>query len=259
MVSEGVRSEDPKPVLVIEPPGRLLGSMPQEERDRCVMLLGLETESAGPNSSRLRLRVVFQPIAIRRGMLAPSDYYVATTGGTVRLKANSAEIIDHSDPERVAVQHDVTTESGTTGSRKLVPEFKAKLGATELDVSPGSAEMGTKRTSASSIKFASEETLVATTNFGDAVEWRIDSHRGEKAVRDFLVRSLILEATVRWRTETKSGIARARPSEMSFFDNSRRRLSRRASIMMMYVLWRKGFRIAHFDDTEVMFVEQLPE
>jgi hypothetical protein len=251
---------EPKPVLlIIEPPRLLLGSMPHEERVLCVMLLGLDAESPARDSLRLLLHVIFQPIVIRRRRLTTSDYYVATTGGTVAVRGLNAKVVEHTGPDLVAVQCDVSVVQEIAGSRKLVPELKGKLGATELEVKPGSVERGEKSTVASGIKFASEEMLLAPTNLGDEVDWRIDSHRGEKAVRDFLVRNLDLEATFRWKTEIRSGTVRACPSDISFFDSSKRRLSKKASILMRYVLWKKGVRIANVNGVEVRFVEQQDE
>jgi hypothetical protein len=141
MVRKGDQSAKPKPVLIIEPP-RLLASMSHKERDRCVMLLGLDAESPASDSLRLRLNVVFQPIAIRRGLLSPTDYFVATTGGFVMLSAPDAEVVDHTRPKGIAVEHDVSIGREITGSRKLVPEFKGKVGATDLEVKPGSTLPG---------------------------------------------------------------------------------------------------------------------
>jgi hypothetical protein len=255
VVSKSGHSGGSKTVLIIEPPNKLLGTMPHEERERCVMLLGLEAESLASDSLRVQLNVVFQPIGIRRGLLAPSDYYIATTGGTVAVTAPDAELVNHTGPNRVAVQHDVSVERETTGSRKLVPELKGKLGATDLGIKPGSIERARRNTQVSGIKFMSEEMLLASTNFGDAVEWRIDCHRGEKAVRDFLVGNLYLEATFRWRTVTKSGKLECQPSNILFFDNSRRQLSQRASLLMWFVLWEKRIEPANRGGIEVTFVE----
>lgn len=254
IVRKGDQSAEPKLVLIIEPP-RLLASMSHEERARCVMLLGLDAESPASDSLRLQLNVVFQPIAIRRGLVSRTDYFVATTGGSVKLSAPDAEVVDHTGPNRIEVEHDVSVGRETTGSLKLVPELKGKIGATDLEVKPGSVEHATKNTLASGIKFASEEMLLVPINLGDAVEWRIDSHRGEKAVRDFLAGNVYLEATFRWKSVTKRGSARVRPSDISFFDSSRRRLSNRASILMRFVLWSHGIHIANCDGIEVTFVE----
>ena len=229
--------------------------MCDEERTRCVMLVGLDAEPCAANCLRLQLNVVFQPICIRRGLMAPADYYIATTGGTVTLRAPDADLINHTGPNRVAVQHDVSVERETVGSQKLVPEMSGKIGGTGLTVKPGSVERTAKTVLSHGVKFVSEEMLVAPTNLGNAVEWRIDWHRGEKAVRDFLVGNLRLEATFRWKTVTKSGILRFRPSDISFFDNSRRQLSERAKILMWFVLKTRGFHVAYPDGTAVTFVE----
>ncbi len=254
MVSKPQPAGLPKAALIIEPP-TILSLMRREERARCVMLLGLDAESPASDCLRLRLNVVFQPIAIRRGAIAPNDYYVATTGGSATLSAPIAEVVDYTGPSSVAVQHDVSAGREIGGYQKLVPELKSKLAGAELEFKPGSVERATKSSFSSGIKFASEEMVLVPISFGNAVKWQIDSHRGEKAVRDFLAGNVYLEATFRWKTATKTGSVHVRPSDISFFDGSRRRLSSRASILMRFVLWRNGIDIAYRDGIEVTFTE----
>jgi len=240
--------------LVIEPP-MVLALMRLEERARCVMLLGLDAESSNSDSLRVRLNVVFQPIPVRRGPFAPNDYYVATTGGSARLSASNAELVEYTRGSSLAVQYGVRAERKVEGHGKLAPELKGKVGAMDLEFKPGSVEHATQSTLSSGVKFASEEMPLVPIYQGDAVEWRIDSHRGEKAVRDFLAGNVYLEATFRWKTVTKSGSAHVRPSDISFFDHSRRQLSSCKSILMRFALWRKGIDIAHCNGIEVTFVE----
>lgn len=229
--------------------------MPYEERVRCVMLLDLDADAPAGDSLRLQLNVVFQPIVIRRGLLERSNYYVGTTGGTVVVRAPDADLVDHTGPSSIVVQHEVSSGREVTGARKLVPELGGKLGAMDLEVRPGSVELARKSTLTTGTSFVSEEMILAPINLRDAVEWRIDSHRGEKAVRDFLAGNLHLHATFRWKTDSKRGSIRACPSDIAFFDSSRKRLSNRSSILMRYILWRKGIRIANCDGIELTFAE----
>ncbi len=252
-LGESARS---KPVLAFEPSHQLLGSIPHEERDRSIMLLALDAESPADNSLRLLLRVVFRPIEIRRGWCTRADYYVATTGGTVKVEATNSEVINYTGPSRVEVEYDASIGGQTSGVRKFEPQLKGNLGAINLEIRPGSIERDSTKTFSSGVKFSSEEMLLAPTNLGDAVEWRIDSHRAEKAVRDFPVEDVALEVMLRWKTSIKSGTVQARPSEVSFFDNSKRRLSKFQSIMMAWVLSQRGIKIMHLDGFQVKFVER---
>lgn len=242
--SEGVipgrrmQSAERKPLLNIEPHGFLLGSMPHDQQVRSIMLLDVDAESPAPDTLRLLLHVVFQPITIRRGLLTPSDYYVATTGGTVAVDAHNAELINHtvSNP----FHDDVRVGREKLALRRSGSEHRDEFSPTDLKVKHKD-------------EFGPIDLEVKHTNLGDSVEWRIDGHRGAKAVRDFLILNLHLEATFRWKTAIKTGTVRARPSDISLFDNSKRRLSTRATILMRYVLWRKGIRVANANGIEVKF------
>jgi hypothetical protein len=223
------------------------------------MLLGLDAEFPTAESLRLLLHVVFQPIAIRRGHVAPCDYYVGTTGGTISVAVSNGEVIHHSASKAISVEYDENVARETSGARKFMPELKAKVGTRELEAKPGSLETGKKLSFSSGAKFTAEETLVAAVNLKDEVIWTIDSHRAEKAVRDFLVCDIDLDATFKWRSASKNGTVIARPSEIAFFDNSKRRLPNKAAILMRFLLWKKGIRIPHLDGITVSFVEETHE
>ena len=67
------------------------------------------------------------------------------------------------------------------------------------------------------------------------------------------------DATFRWDNNVKTGAISARPSEIAFFDNSRKRLSNRAAVLMRCLLWKRGIRIPHLDGIDVTFVEETDE
>ena len=252
---EGNQPESSGPVLTFEPARQLLESIPHEERDRYVMLLDLDAHSPRPGFLRLLLRVVFRPIAIRRGWLTRADYYIATTGAVVKVEAANSEVISHTGPTTITVDYDAKIEKEKSNQQKFEPELKGKFSAMDLEIKPGALQRERKITLSSGVKFSSEEMLVAPTNLGDAIEWRIDGHRAEKAVRDFPVEDVALEVTLRWKTASRRGKVQARPSEVSFFDSSKRRLSRMQSIMMVWVLKQKGITVQHLDGFKVAFTE----
>jgi hypothetical protein len=240
--------------IIVEPP-LVLALMSLEARSRSVMLFGLTAEKLAIDSWRVLVNVVFQPIRIRRGALAPVDYYVATTGGHIELSAPEAEVLDFTGPSGMKVDYELGAQRKAEIDRKLAPELTSKAGGLDLQLKGVTSEHSRQDVLSSGAKFSSTEMLLTATNCENAVTWQIDSHRGDKIIRDFLVGNVYLDAVFRWRGLTKKGIARVCPSEIAFFDGGRRRLSKRASILMRFALWRKGIDVAYHNGITVEFIE----
>jgi hypothetical protein len=175
----------------------------RKERLSSVLLLGLDGESTGDAGLRLRLNVVFQSISVRRGHLAPSDYFIATTGGSASVSAADAEVIKYTPSATISVEHVASHERESGGSFQLSPKVKSGAKDAERTVELGSMQLGGKEKVTSEMKFLVPEMLLVATNLGNEVQWKIDSHRSEKTVRDFLVGNVSLEATFRWGSVTK--------------------------------------------------------
>ncbi len=255
MNKDSIKLTPPDFILTIKPP-KVLGLMDPNERCRSVLLLGLNAKLLENDCLQLLLNLVFRPIGLRRGAITPSDYYVATTGAFVSLVAPQAGLLNYTTESRIVVEYDVGLERDIEHTHKLSPDLNTKVGSVDLAIKPGSVTHRATDTRSSRAKFASTEMLLVPVDLGDSIEWRIDSHRAEKAIRDFLTGNVHLEAKFRWRTAPKSGSAEARPTDISFFDNERRRLSRRASILMRYILWRRNITIANPDGIRVNFAER---
>jgi hypothetical protein len=230
------------PILLTTPP-RLLAFMSDEQKSRSLLLIDLKTRVVSEISSRFDLILIFRSVAIRRGIITPSDYYVGTTGASIVLKAFNGDVVEYSGSSKLAVEHEVTIGKESSTGAKLTPELKMKVGANELETRIGSTEAAQKDTATLHIKFSSEEMPLVALNLKDAVEWQIDTHRGEKAIRDFLVGTVQLYAVFHWATLTKAGRLRANPTDILFFDRNRRPLSRRSSLLMLWVLWKRGIKI----------------
>jgi hypothetical protein len=95
--------------------------------------------------------------------------------------------------------------------------------------------------------FSCSEMILVPINKGEAIHWRLDSPRGDKAVRDFLMGNLYLFAECAWNGTPKQGRFGARPSDVRFFDDQRRPLSKATSLLMLYQLWRRDL-IPLFDN-----------
>jgi hypothetical protein len=234
----------------------LLTFMSPEQKTRSILLVDLKTQALAESSTRFDLTLIFRSVAVSRGIINLSDYYVGTTGASITLTAFNGDVVEYSGPSKLAVDYEVTLSKDSSSSSKFSPELKLNVLSTALEARPGSTEAASKHGAASQMKFSAEEMPLVPLNLGDAVEWQIDSHRGDKLIRDFLLGTVELYAVFRWSSATKSGQLRAKPTDVRFYDDQRRLLSPRASLLMWFALWKKGIKIENPAGVEVPFASQ---
>ena len=233
-------------------PKKLIRDLPLEERNRSPILLDVIAKQVQEQALILELDVVFQSIAITRGVLLPANYYIGIMAAQVHIRGTEADLLDYTKSASLSVEYDITTGSENGEGQKISPE--AKVG--DVDLKVGEVESSTKKTQSSTAKFVSQELLLVATAFPDAIRWNIDTHRAGKIVRDFFIGNQPLQATFKWKCTSRSGEIQLVP-EIRFFDPNKRPLSRRASILMRFVLWRRGIRLANERGLQLSFVETV--
>jgi len=226
-------------MLIVDPP-ILLDSMTMNEQSNCIIALGLRDEAISRLDLRLKLNLVFQSVGVKQEFITQYHYYIGTTGAVIAISAPSGHVVDHSGPTKIQVE----VES-TTGVQTGV-EAKSQTAGVSL---------GKSKTSRA--KFPTEELLLVPINLQNGVKWHIDNHRGDKAIRDFLLGNVYLQATFRWDNGEKRGTVEARPSDIRFFDDKKRLLlSLRTSILMLFRLYRQKKKLVNPDGILVTFKEQ---
>lgn len=242
--------------LKINPPN-LMPWLESSQKRRSILLLDVETDLIAADCLRFELNIVFNPIAIRRGRINKVDYFVGSTGAEVFIEATQGKILSHSGPLELDVEYTNTSRQTRKSSMCLTPEFKSKDGAAERSFKPGEIRWEANSESERKASFSCSEMTLVPVNTGNSVRWRLDTPRGEKAVRDFLIGNLILFAECSWRGSTRSGRFGARPSDVRFFDDQRRPLSKPTSLLMLFHLWRKGLAPTYDDAVEITFQEVM--
>ena len=242
--------------LRISPP-KLLPWLASEQRRRTVLLLDAETDLLGPDCLRIDLNIVFNPIAVRMGTVLKADYFVGSTGAEIFVEAVGGRVSSYSG----ALELNVDYTNATTHVRKsgvsLSPEVKSKSGSTEESLKLGEISWGAKTEREHKVSFSCSEMTLVPIDTGNAVRWRLDTPKGEKAVRDFLIGNLFLFAECTWKTPGKRGRFGARPSDIRFFDDQRRALGKVSSYLMLYRLWRKGLTPMNEEGFDIAFAEVL--
>jgi hypothetical protein len=231
-------------------PQRLVRDLTPEERNQNPILLDVKATTKGHESISFQLDIIFQSIAISRGLIVKSPFYVGTIGAEVTITATGAEVIDYTRSSPIPVQYTHGTQVDDASGFKVAPE----LGSKSVKAKVGSFEKNAKRKGESKAEYSSEEALLVATVLGDTIRWNIDTHRAEKVVRDFLIGNKSLNAIFKWKPTSRVGSIQIRP-DIRFFDTDKRPLSRQASLMMRFVLWQRNFRLENEAGFQFSFAE----
>jgi hypothetical protein len=219
-----------------------------------IIELDCETKAISETNSRLEVTVTFNSIPIRVEIVESKDYYVGTTGATVNVNAKGARFVEYTEPPGISVGHETKKAEERGRSGKFAPELKATVGHVAVQTNPGALESSAKTNNESSISYEFKEFPIVPIKKDGSLAWQIDMPRGEKAVRDFLLGNLPLSVTLEWRTtEEKSGTVQARPSSVLFFDEEKRALPIQASLLMRFILWKRGIRFPSCEGIEKSF------
>jgi hypothetical protein len=232
-------------------PKKLARDLTQQERDRSAALLDVTAKQVDQQILALELKVTFQSIRILRGWVLPTTYYVGSIGAEITVRGTDAEVVDYTRSSAIAVEYAVSVDSENVLSKSFNSEIKF---ATGMDLKFEGAQRASKSSQGSSTKFASQELLVVSADLPETVRWYVDNHRGGKAVRDYLTGNQIFEAVFKWKRGPRCGEISMLP-DIRFFNPDKKALSRKASILMRFVLWQKDIRLANEQGLKVSFVE----
>lgn len=243
------------PLQIKVSPPFLIPWTTEEERNRNCLLLDLEADATTNRGIRLDLDVVFCPIPIRHGVLNRSDFYVGSTGAEVTVVAERGQVHEHTGPETLVVNYSNKTTQVRSADLDLAPELEAESGGAKAKASLGSIKRQQSDSREFTASFQSEERRLAPMHLHNSVKWTITQPRGEKAVRDFLLGNLYLNATCRWAGQARSGAVEVRPSDVRFFTSDRRPVSWLRSVFMQAVLWSEGISVDNRDGFRIAFRE----
>lgn len=238
--------------LRISPPN-ILPWLSAEERRRTVVLFDFDADTECERTLRFTLNVIFRPISIPVGLVNQRDYYVGSTGADIFVETKDGSILQFTRGATLSVDYSNTTRRQRSSLVSLAPALKTKNGAKELEAKLGSITFGAEQEQVLAAKFSSEERALVAINLGDTIHWSVALPRGERIIRDFLLGNLNLYAVCRWPRDPMRGRISARPSDVRFFDPDRRPLGATQSIVMAFVLWRKGITVQNSDGMYVEF------
>ena len=215
-------------------------------RERYIVLLDLEPDFLDEKLLRLDLNIVFNPIAVRREMIVEEDYYIGSTGARIVLEVDNGVVRDYTPSQSLDVHYKNITNHKRISKLELKPSIKS--------LSAGSITFEANVERIFEADFSGGERTLIPSFQHNVVIWYLEMPRGEKVVRDFLAGNVRLFGVCEFSSRI-SGKIRVRPSDIRFFDSERRPLSKRASIMMRYVLHKRGFKIRGNKGIQVVFRE----
>lgn len=196
-------------------------------------LLVLDTvlHAVESNSARLRLTASFVPAVVEHGLIIKGDLYIGCTGALVQLRAIDAALDDFSRSSFLNVDTEEEVEKSVEAGVELS--------------TPAGVAARYRRATTSTTSFSSQEgQLIATPQGPNLVRWSFFSHRGAKAVRDYLEGCLSLSALCSWFPDRRPRLlVSARASDRRFYSNDRRELSKLKSIALAAKLISRGVRL----------------
>ena len=179
-----------------------------------------------------------------------SNYYMAAISAEISITAIGAEIIEHTESLSISVK--TTAIAKLTNGRKITvgPEWETESGKIKLATFENEHGQSREQTA----EFTSEEELMVATVLGETIRWNIDTHRGEKAVRDFLLGNRYLNATLSGKPFPGAASFRLAPKFVTMMDH--RELSRFASYRALLQLKRnKDSNLEFVAGSEMSFSE----
>lgn len=236
-------------------PKQLVGDLPYEERVRTPVLLDVSAGCVDEQCTCFELTVSFHQIKLQSwGIPIPASYYVGAVGATLWISAAGAAVIDHyvEDPVIIPAEYGKSIVTENAQGKKIMPEIKINSG---IESKVGGVEINHTEQQSATSKFTFEEHLTVPSGLGNTVCWYIHLHRADSIVRDFLIGDKRFKATFRWKLAPRKGQVHISP-DILLFDSLRRPLSKRASFMMRFLLWRKVKKeVANVKGFDMSFVE----
>lgn len=204
------------------------------------MLVDIEADFIEETNFRLDLNVIFNPLAITRGGITRADFYVGSTGAEVTLQFDDHDIKDYTKDMTISAEYAISNRRRRASSLKLSPGVKGSIAKESGEVKLGEISLKRNEERNFEVRFASAERLLASVHIGSLVKWVLNLPRTEQVVRDFLFGNLYLFGICEFTESQIRGSVSVRPSDVLFFDNERRVLSKRKSIVMLFELWKRG-------------------
>ena len=228
-------------VKVIQPAADL------KSRDACLI-----THVTGEASSAAQLDVTidasFLTVPIAQGVVIQTECHVGTTGARFELLSQEASVRSVTQPTDIATAYENKKEWSAGGS--LAPTVSAKTQGASLELSGVATTSAT--TDSRAVAYAGREPLLAVTTVGESgIRWSLRSHRGERAVADYLEGTLTLSAAASWTISCEPAlVVTAQPTDIRFFSPSGARLNRMASLGLWLKLKSLGVHLPSREPTE---------
>lgn len=227
--------------ILLDPPN-IFSWIGQKERDKCIILFDLAT-NLEDNTTHLRfnLNVVFNPIAISvKNLTSITDYYLGSTGAEIELNIEKGKIVDHTHDTTLNVTYTNSVSFKKDKAINIKPKVSVKINQFQSDFFLSEINRSHNEEVNFSTSFNSEERVLIARHLGNNIKWNITLPRGEKAIRDFLIGNLYLFASCEIFSEKICGYIKIHTSDVRFFDDQKRVLSKNKSVFMLFYLWKKG-------------------
>jgi len=107
-------------------PANLVGWLSETQRKENLLLLSFSATPEDDSTLRLELNVVFNPLAVRRGVLTRYNYYVASTGAEIEIELEHGDVRSHTNEATLSVEYENASEVRRKKGAEIAPSLQVK-------------------------------------------------------------------------------------------------------------------------------------
>lgn len=238
----------------------LMRWLSSEIRNQRIALVDLEPDLIDNGDLHLDFNVIFQPIRIERRLIGEyAQYFIGCTAAIIEVEATNGKIEKYTTEHKLDVNYQNSRTRKRNSNFKIAPElqFKSNGSETKMKVVEFGFEAGSESTF--SANYTGKERILTAQDMGDAIRWEVVMPRGERVVSDFFSGNLYLFADCSWKSFPARGKFFAKASRVAFFDQNRSPFGKARSLMMEFILYKKGISIKEGTNVDFDFTFKMDD
>jgi hypothetical protein len=195
-------------------------------------------------------------IEVRHATLfTDSDFYIGCSSASIHIQIEGGSIDPYTPHTRLTVNYKDTETRSRNSEATLEPSVTVKSSGVEGNVTFGKRSLDAGSQSEFRRSYVGEERRLAPVCTGNGVTWRLDPATQTHAVRDFLFCNLHVFAECRFTGKWRSGSIKVHPSDVTFYDSSRRPWTPTKSLLKWFSLHRAKRKLFRPRGVTVKFSE----
>ena len=208
-----------------------------DERNRSVVMLGLEPDI--PNSGVLRFDFnwIFDYVPVSNGD-SPPRWYIGTSGGELNVRIPDSSTKGYAQGRPRVVNFEKTEARHRTSSFSIGPKVKHKSADSEWEAEAVSFELGAGDRSEFKESYQGEVRVLKAIDLGDGVKWLF--HPQSNAILDVAFANFHVWIEVTYSPIGRTVCINTGPRDIKVFNQQHRYLGDVKSALFRFVLWQRA-------------------